>query len=488
MKKDSSLALYLCISVVVLVVLRFILIGALPLMDKTEARYAEIARLMVETGNWLVPQIDYGIPFWAKPPLSTWLAASSIKIFGVNELAVRLPSFLLHLSILAGLGLWLRLKKLSPYLLAFILLTTPEFILHMGVVSTDTVLGVCVVLVMLSFWEATKKNPEPFWKYLFFIALGLGLLAKGPIVLILTLPPILGWIALHRINLFEQLKKLQWRPGLILMAIIASPWYILAELQSPGFLDYFLVGEHFRRFVDPSWQGDMYGAPKRQPFGTIWLFLLIFAFPWAQFVLIKAWRKRSAIFKERWPSFLLFWFLWTPLFFTFSKNILHTYILPSMVPMALLVLYYLKESTEIKKTVALGSLFPAMILVATLIFLTYDDAKDYLNTDKYLLSKIRTSSFQKRIQLVYWKRKSYSGQFYSGHQLKLIRGAPDLDSILSFEKQVFVVVANSMRTEFSAKYASRLRLVDSNLKTSLYLLSKENYISQRGGTSVNILH
>jgi 4-amino-4-deoxy-L-arabinose transferase-like glycosyltransferase len=61
-----------------------------PLTDPTEARYAEIARKMVETGNWITPQFDYGVPFWAKPPLHTWLSAMGIAAFGVNPFAVRL--------------------------------------------------------------------------------------------------------------------------------------------------------------------------------------------------------------------------------------------------------------------------------------------------------------------------------------------------------------------------------------------------------------
>ena len=55
---------------------------SLPPMDQTEARYAEIARLMVDTQNWIVLQIDYNIPFWAKPPLSSWATALSILLFG----------------------------------------------------------------------------------------------------------------------------------------------------------------------------------------------------------------------------------------------------------------------------------------------------------------------------------------------------------------------------------------------------------------------
>ena len=57
--------------VVAVVALRMLTLGAYPLMDTTESRYAEIARKMLETGDWLTPQFDYGVPFWGKPPLST---------------------------------------------------------------------------------------------------------------------------------------------------------------------------------------------------------------------------------------------------------------------------------------------------------------------------------------------------------------------------------------------------------------------------------
>ena len=84
----------------------------IPLTDKTEARYGEIARLMAETGNWIVPQIDYGIPFWAKPPLSTWLSASSSILFGENEFALRLPYLMISIVISLLLGKYTLQKNL----------------------------------------------------------------------------------------------------------------------------------------------------------------------------------------------------------------------------------------------------------------------------------------------------------------------------------------------------------------------------------------
>ena len=79
------------ILIVVILVIRGVLNYSVPLMDKTEARYAEIARIMNETKNWITPQIDYGVPFWGKPPISSWMSAVSIYLFGENEFFLRLP-------------------------------------------------------------------------------------------------------------------------------------------------------------------------------------------------------------------------------------------------------------------------------------------------------------------------------------------------------------------------------------------------------------
>ena len=72
-----------------------------PHTDTSESRYAEISRKMVETGDWITPQFDYGIPFWAKPPLSMWMSALGIELFGVNEFGSRIFIFLAAMGILA---------------------------------------------------------------------------------------------------------------------------------------------------------------------------------------------------------------------------------------------------------------------------------------------------------------------------------------------------------------------------------------------------
>ena len=184
---------FFTVSVLLLVLWRAFLNGAIPLMDKTEARYAEIARIMAETNDYITPQIDYGVPFWAKPPLSTWLSALSFDVFGISEFTARLPYLLLSILMIFLIGKYAKRENLPFFLPGFIALTIPEFLIHAGVVSTDTSLAFSVALVMLSFWEAMLHPEKPIWKYLIFIGFGLGLLAKGPIIFILTLPPIFVW-------------------------------------------------------------------------------------------------------------------------------------------------------------------------------------------------------------------------------------------------------------------------------------------------------
>ncbi|MDP2068822.1 MAG: glycosyltransferase family 39 protein [Lutibacter sp.] len=472
LKKDKNTSFYLFISVIVIAVFRLILTAAIPLLDKTESRYGEIARMMYETKNWVVLQIDYGIPFWAKPPLSTWLSALSFETFGVSEFAVRFPSFLLAIILLVVLGKLAKKEGVSFYLPAFILLTMPEFLIHTGVVSTDSALAFSIALIMISFWKAMQYEKYSFWNYLFFIGLGLGFLAKGPIILVLTVPPIFLWILLQKVPLKTIYLKLPWFTGILITAFISIPWYILAENRSPGFLNYFIVGEHFNRFLVPGWKGDLYGSGHSQPLGMIWVFLIAFAFPWIQIVLYKIWKERKTVFKDNYVSYLVFWLFWTPLFFTISKNILHTYILPVTIPIGLLMVHWWKNYEKKKTMLVVGSIFPAVaILLFFGAFLT-GKMDFYMNSDRYLIGN-QQIDFNKNEALYYWKDKSYSGQFYSNGKAKAIADTKELDSVLGITGKSFLVVTNKKIKDIPSEYKAQMKLMDSNFKSSIYLLKPE---------------
>src|SRR5690606_537617 len=183
--------------------------------------------------------------------------------------------------------------------------------------------------------DAKHKRQTGWWSYGFFVGLAIGLLAKGPLAVVLSCAPIFVWYVLNRKRV-SLAASLPWSKGLLLVAALSLPWYILAEIKTPGFLDYFIVGEHFRRFLDPGWAGDLYGSAHRRVYGTIWIYWLQASFPWGVLVVatmfgaLRSVRLRLALQTVYKDPFFIYWLtaaLFTPIFFTFSANILWTYIL-----------------------------------------------------------------------------------------------------------------------------------------------------------------
>lgn len=320
-------------------------LGAYPLMDTTESRYAEVAREMVVYDDWITPRIDGGQPFWAKPPLSMWATMMSFHALGFSEFAARLGSVIISictLTCVVSLG-----RRLSGSALgwraALILLSTVGFFTVSGAVMTDAALVAAVTLALTGFgiaMHAQDKRSRVWWGYAFFAGLGLTMLAKGPIGLVLSGFPIVAWCLIHR-RFSEPFQRLPWKTGSFLSIAIAAPWYIAAERATPGFLHYFIVGEHFQRFLESGWEGDLYGNAHSEVPGTIWVFALIATLPWA---LLLPWLVPSVLQNSRhssqinstWSTYLVLWTLTPMIFFTPARNILPSYVAPGLPAFALL--------------------------------------------------------------------------------------------------------------------------------------------------------
>ena len=445
----------------VLIANRGIINYLLPLMDKTEARYAEIARIMVETNNWILLQIDYDIPFWAKPPLSTWLSAISIKVFGLYEFYIRLPYLITSVVIILFISRYDKIENKIFFLTPLILLLMPEFYLHAGVVSTDTMLNFSIVLVMLSFWEATSKESAAKWWYLFFIGIGLGLLSKGPIILILTIPPIFIWFLINSEEL-QKLKKVPILIGLSLTFFISFPWYYLTELKSPGFINYFIYGEHFRRFFDSGWKGDLYGFAKQQPLGIIWLFSIMAIFPWSLLIISRFRKIIKEASKNKWISFLLCWMLFTPVFFTFSSSLIHTYTLPIAVPVALLITHIWSDLKFKRYYLSISVLLYLAIL--PVFYFGLIDKTIQNNCDKELVENELVSDYS----LFYLNYKSFSSQFYSLGSINVINLDQLKEKIINEEK-FGVIIENSEIKKMDLTITKNLKRVRKTDKKILYI-------------------
>ena len=445
----------------VLIANRGIINYLLPLMDKTEARYAEIARIMVETNNWILLQIDYNIPFWAKPPLSTWLTAISIKLFGLYEFYIRLPYLITTIIIVLFISRYDKIENKIFFLTPLILLLMPEFYLHAGVVSTDTILNFSIILVMLSFWEAVGKKSGLKWWYGFFIGIGLGLLSKGPIILILTLPPIFIWLLVYKEEL-KKLKKIPILSGLSLTFLISSPWYYFTELKSPGFIDYFIYGEHFRRFFDSGWKGDLYGFAKQQPYGIIWLFSTMAIFPWSLLIITRIRKIIEEAYKNKWVCFLVCWMLFTPVFFTFSSSLIHTYTLPIAVPAALLITHFWSEFKFKRYYLSISALLYFVLLPIFYSGVLDDTIQN--NCDKELVKNELVSDYS----LFYLNYKSFSSQFYSLGAIKMINLEQLKEKLINGERFA-VIIENSEIKKMNLSTIKRLREIKKTNKKSIYV-------------------
>jgi 4-amino-4-deoxy-L-arabinose transferase-like glycosyltransferase len=427
--------------VVAVVVVRVATLGAYPLMDTTESRYAEIARKMLETGDWLMPQFDYGLPFWGKPPLSTWLSALAMSAFGVNEFAARLPSA----AALAGCGaLVYALAALrggrdqALWTLALFASLAMVFVAA-GAVMTDPALMLGTTLSMAGFWIAINA-PDNYGRvagYGFFAGLAVGLLAKGPIVAILALAPIGAWMLWTR-SLRSVWRGLPWLSGSLLAIGVAGAWYWAAERATPGFLEYFLVGEHWKRFVEPGWTGDRYGRAHIYPHGTIWLLWIVAALPWSAVALAllaraarapSAWRAFAA---DPWRVYFALWAITPMAFFTLAGNILITYVLPSLPAFVLLIgEAWRPESdgfhglqtpapirTEVFRMIAAGAVLPAVFAVGAILLRGSFEAE---RSQKALVHAYQSARPGNDSRLVYFLERPDSAQFYArGRSLKVL--------------------------------------------------------------------
>ncbi|MBE9174377.1 glycosyltransferase family 39 protein [Synechocystis salina LEGE 06155] len=467
---------FISVIIYLTIFIRVLTLGLYAVADRTEARYAEIGRKMAETGDWITPQIDYGVPFWGKPPLSTWLTAASFKVFSVNEFAARLSSFLPIL--LASYLVYLLAKNRGiNYALVstMVLITTLGFFVSSGAVMTDPALVLGTTLSMVGFWQAYRAEPNTgrLWGYLFFVGLAIGLLAKGPIGVVLVFLPLTIWTIWQR-NFPKVWAQLPWIQGILLTALIAVPWYLLAEAKTPGFLDYFIVGEHWKRFVEKGWEGDLYGSGHAHPYGMIWVYWLLAAFPWSLLTLglvgkliwqvkVKQTKPILPTPDQEWLSYLLLWALAPMVFFTPSANILWTYVLPGLPAFALLLAEFLfifwQDQPINKYVIAPGLLIPLVFLFALPIVVNVASQ----NSQKYIVSRYQQSCAEwgqgSNCQLFYVFNRPYSAEFYSSGQAKQVE-MHDIAPLIDKSSHNYFVIRTDDINAFPPEIASQLNRVD----------------------------
>lgn len=453
--KQLSFEQKIMLTCVFLLICRVVSMSLMPLNDSTEARYAEIAREMAETGQWITPMLDYTTPFLGKPPLSFWLTAGFIKLFGLNEGVVRLSSLVLSMLTLVCIGLVYYQYKEShtkAWVAVLALASSVFFFIDAGAVMTDPALIFSTTLAMVAFWQVmTQKRARD--SHLYFVALGLGLLAKGPVALVLTVGSVLLWVAFQN-QWREMFQNIRWVSGIFITTAIALPWYILAEIHNPGFLNYFIIGEHFGRYLQSSWQGDKYGYVHAVPQGMIWLYALAGTFPWTPVAIHglvsnrMSWMpKKIYIYLKQssWISYLVAFILFPLMFFSLSKNIIYTYAFPVLPPLALLfselMTKQLKQEPRLQQTwLILSACIGIIFLGVTWCFFAHPEWVS--KSQKEVVCAWESSKHPSSQKLYYWSQKPapYSAWFYSRGNVASLADVPDFCRLLNHPEKVYVVL------------------------------------------------
>jgi 4-amino-4-deoxy-L-arabinose transferase-like glycosyltransferase len=303
-------------------------LGAVPLLGPDEPRYVRVAVEMHRTGAWVTPTLA-GAPWLEKPVLYYWLAGGAFSLFGESEMAARLPSVLAGILLVGATALFgARLYGRAAGLHAgFILATSLLFFAFGRAASMDMLLAAFVSLAVgltaLAVLRIAGRLAIPAaWGFA-----GLAALAKGPIGLLLPALVVVAYILVTRE--WRLVRRLLSPAGIALFLLVAGPWYVLIyRAQGQAFLDVFLLNHNLQRFTST-----VHNHP-----GPIYYYmpvLLAGLFPWSGVILPAFGAVRPRTSKA--DVFVLLWLVVPLVFFSAAGSKLPGYVLPCLVPLALLM-------------------------------------------------------------------------------------------------------------------------------------------------------
>ena len=351
-----------------LVALAYLLpLGTHGLWIPDETRYAQISQNMLLSGNWVSPHF-MDVRYFEKPVAGYWMIAIGQALFGQNLFGVRFASALstalsVLLCYLIARRMWNEPRKSFACALLYMSLTVIAG--QAGYANLDPQFTFWVNLSLVALWfavdSASRGQRLIAWAVL-GLACGMGFMTKGFLAWLLPVLIALPWMLWQK----RWRELLVYGPVAILVAVVVSlPWVLAVHAQEPDYWRFFFWHEHIRRFAGEDAQHD---APW-------WYYLPLlvgFSLPWVALLppaLKQAWQTR----RQTNIAFLLLW-LWMPLiFFSLSKGKLPAYILPCLLPLALLLGHTLADRLKLEQGRILGinGILNLALGVITLLALVY---------------------------------------------------------------------------------------------------------------------
>src|SRR5499427_3979514 len=300
------------------------------LIGADEPRYSQVAREMLDRGDWVTPVLG-GRPWLEKPPLYYWQAMLAYSVFGVSDVAARIPSAVdATLLVVAVYLFFRRFRRGVEVDAALITASCAGIIGYSRAASMDMPLSAVFGVGMLGWW-AWREGGQRVYLAGFYVCMALGMLAKGPVAPLLAAIIIVLWAVATR-EMRIVLRTLWW-PGFLLFCLASLPWYVAAQMRNPQFFREFILEHNLARFST-----NLYHHPE--PF---WYYVPVAALalvPWIVFVVAAIveslrvwWAERGVGERDRELDFRLFLCCWlfVPLaFFSMSQSKLPGYILPAV--------------------------------------------------------------------------------------------------------------------------------------------------------------
>lgn len=246
-------------------------VGSYGLAETSEARYAEISREMLLSGDYLNPEL-LGIFHYHKPPITYYITTLGYRIFGISEFGARFflqIAIVLQLLLVYAITILLFKKRKTAFLAGLIYFSMPIVLISSRNLTTDAYLTTFIIAAIYC-WQYYLSRAKIGMLYLFYILVGLALLTKGPVALLF----IITYIVLEKL-LFKRGMKVSIHHvlGMLLCFTIGGSWYVLVMAENPKLWDYFIHKQLISRINADSFN-------RAKPFWYYGVLLMGLIFPW----------------------------------------------------------------------------------------------------------------------------------------------------------------------------------------------------------------
>ncbi|WP_321870442.1 glycosyltransferase family 39 protein [Paraburkholderia tropica] len=331
--------------IVALAVIWFLPLGWRHLLPSDEGRYAEMAREMLATGDWITPRYN-GYKYFEKPPLQTWMNALTFAWFGIGEWQARLYTALTGFAgvLLVGFTGARVFNAATGFFAAVVLACAPYWNLMGHFNTLDMALSFWMELTLCALLLAQRpnlpRNTARLWMWVCWGAMALAVLSKGLVGLILPGAVLVLYTLISRD--WALWKRLYLVSGLIVFFAVVSPWFVLVQERNPEFFNFFFIVQQFQRYLTPA-------QNRPGPFYYFVPVMLVGLLPWLS---VSVQSVRHALRTPRQPNgfapvtLMLVWSAFIFLFFSASHSKLISYTLPIAPPLALVIGLYLPLMTK----------------------------------------------------------------------------------------------------------------------------------------------